>query len=252
MVRTRPTKSNLSTCWLWLPTGRKKCLTYNQTCHNCGKIGHFSRVCRQKIPAAGNKGWPRLKQTHNHTKWSATHSALQHEKKIDNSGPNRWPQVMGKPISTSSQSGAVAGPHFVRVLGEHMDNIAHFDVTPRAVNGSTLHPVGKIPNVTLHTHGRTANEDMHIYDSVEGALISWATAQRLGILLSQTSGTSQTRNTRNPRVITVDHIMYVRVSHSIWGPGPHNAWREISHLCNYRYSTILWNYPTYHSLCIQG
>ncbi len=36
-----------------------------------------------------------------------------------------------------------AGPDFVKSLGEHMDNLAKSDVTPRAVNGSILHPLGK-------------------------------------------------------------------------------------------------------------
>ena len=34
-----------------------------------------------------------------------------------------------------------AGHQFVKVVGEHMDNLAHSDVAPRAVNGATLHPV---------------------------------------------------------------------------------------------------------------
>ena len=53
-----------------------------------------------------------------------------------------------------------AGTQFVKALGEHLDNLAHSDVVPRAVNGATLHPVGKIPNVMFHTHGKIVTEDM--------------------------------------------------------------------------------------------
>ena len=88
-------------------------------------------------------------------------------------------------ITILPDSGAdicAAGPQFVKALGEHMDNLAHSDVVPRTVNGSTLRLIGKIPDVSFHTHGRTTQEDVHIYDLVASAIISWATAQRLGIL----------------------------------------------------------------------
>ena len=85
---------------------------------------------------------------------------------------------MAKPTSLSFGADiCAAGPQFVHALGEHMDNLAHSDIVPRAVNGTTLHPIGKIPDITFHTHSRTTQEDVHIYDSVAGAIISWATAQ---------------------------------------------------------------------------
>ena len=28
--------------------GRQNCPAYHQSCHNCGKVGHFSRVCRAR------------------------------------------------------------------------------------------------------------------------------------------------------------------------------------------------------------
>ena len=100
-----------------------------------------------------------------------------------------------------------AGPQFVKALGEHMDNLAD------AVNGSTLHPIGKIPDVSFHTHGRTTQEDVHIYDSVAGAIISLATAQRLGILrrcypqsISDVS-MSNASNGWNPSPDTIAQIM---------------------------------------------
>ena len=60
-----------------------------------------------------------------------------------------------------------------------MDNLAYSNVSPRAVNGSVLDPIGKIPNVAFCTNDKTVHDDVHIYASVTGALISWATAKKL-------------------------------------------------------------------------
>ena len=75
-----------------------------------------------------------------------------------------------------------AGAQLVHALGEHMDNLADCTVTPKAVNGSLLHPAGKIPNVVFELNGRHSSEDVHIYESVSGIIISWLVAQMLGIL----------------------------------------------------------------------
>lgn len=72
-----------------------------------------------------------------------------------------------------------AGPHLVDALGEHIDYLADSTVTPKAVNSSLPHPAGKIPNVTFELNG---SEDVHIYESVSGTIISWSVAQKLGIL----------------------------------------------------------------------
>ena len=81
-------------------------------------------------------------------------------------------------IAILPDSGAdicAAGPEFVKSLGEHIDNLAPSQVVPRAVNGSTLHLVGKIPKVTFHTRDRTVQEDVHIYESVAGAIMIHST-----------------------------------------------------------------------------
>ena len=59
-----------------------------------------------------------------------------------------------------------AGPLLVRTLGKHLDNLAYSDITPRAVNGTTLHPIGNIPKVTFCLQGRKVKKDVHIYPSV--------------------------------------------------------------------------------------
>ena len=63
-----------------------------------------------------------------------------------------------------------------------MDNLAESSVTPKAVNSSILEPVGKISNIAFSTNCRTVHDDVYIYASVTGALISWAIAKELKIL----------------------------------------------------------------------
>ena len=42
------------------PAGRTQCPTYRVSCHNCKKLGHFSRVCRSKPvhPNETKPPWP--------------------------------------------------------------------------------------------------------------------------------------------------------------------------------------------------
>lgn len=55
--QTRPPATRSGTCPgcgnAFHEGGRKKCPAFNQTCRNCGKVGHFARVCSRKRPAAG-------------------------------------------------------------------------------------------------------------------------------------------------------------------------------------------------------
>jgi hypothetical protein len=90
-----------------------------------------------------------------------------------------------KSLDILPDSGAnisTAGPQFVQALRERMDNLVHSNVSPKAVNDSILNQVGNIPKVAFCTNGRTVYDDVHIYAPVTGALISWATAKKLGIL----------------------------------------------------------------------
>ena len=115
-----------------------------------------------------------------------------------------------------------AGPQFVHSLGENMDNLAHSQVSPRA---SILDPVGMIPNVSFCTNGKTIQDNVHIYASVTGALISWRTAQKLGILPSCYPSPIGQINTCHGPLPSTEQLM------SEFHPYlTHHAWREISHL----------------------
>lgn len=75
-----------------------------------------------------------------------------------------------------------AGPDLVHALNESMNNLADSNVTPKAVNGSLPHPVGKLPGVEFRINDQVAQADVHIYQSVSGTIVSWAIAKTLGIL----------------------------------------------------------------------
>ena len=173
--------------------GRKKCPAHGQVCRNCGKIGHFSRVCRQRTLAT--KGKPKVSTSQMNTLSTnpPTELPLVQLTHVERGSINPAPTVKMQVTTSNGQadirilpdSGAdicAAGPTFVQALGEHMNNLAHSDVAPKAVNGSTLRPLGKIPNVVFQVSGKTTREDVHIYNSISGALISWAAAKTLGIL----------------------------------------------------------------------
>ena len=173
--------------------GRKNCPAYGQPCHNCGKVGHFSRICRQRPSTARGKQKTTASGSRVNTLSTNTGLPSVQLSRVTKSPITPAPTVKMLVTTCNGQahleilpdSGAdvcAAGPSFVQALGEHMDNLINSDITPRAVNGSILHPLRKIPNVSFQVDGKTTHEDVHIYESVNGALISWNAAQKLSIL----------------------------------------------------------------------
>ena len=128
----------------------ESCLQPNR--RSCGRLGHFARVCLWKHSAAGQYRKPATPhtQTLNTNELPVQLSELAH-------GPATPAPTVIMQLSTRHgqasldilpDSGAeisAAGPQFVKALGEYMDNLAPSNIRPRAVNGSILHPVGKLP-----------------------------------------------------------------------------------------------------------
>ena len=76
---------------------------------------------------------------------------------------------------------SVAGELLLSFLREHPDNLLPSNITPSAVNGTRMRPIGRVP-VTLSLDGREFVEDFHIYPQVSRVLLSWKAAKGLGIL----------------------------------------------------------------------
>ena len=73
-----------------------------------------------------------------------------------------------------------AGKEVLQHLNEQA-NCPPSGVTLKAVNGTKLYPLGKIP-VHLQLGCHEYDDELHIYPNISGALLSWKTCKGLGIL----------------------------------------------------------------------
>ena len=193
--------------------GRSQCPAFAQNCSYCHKVGHFAKVCRGKS----------LRQTASNTPSQASANAIWVQHQLDNhiqlynvtedkseaaptiriniSSSSGTKQVEVLPDSVADIS--AAGQGILRILGQHVNNLLPSSINPRAVNGSCMTPIGKVP-VRLQLEGRSYDDDLHIYPGVTGALISWKAAKGLGILPAHYPQPEQEiqGGTRQPKVQT--------------------------------------------------
>jgi len=109
-----------------------------------------------------------------------------------------------KAVEVLPDSGAdisAAGQETLGILGQHVNNLLPSQISPRAVNGTYMKPLGKVP-VTIRLEGRQYKDDLHIYSGVSGALISWKAAKELGILPAHYPNPERkmNNNTLNPEI----------------------------------------------------
>ena len=90
-------------------------------------------------------------------------------------------------VTALPDSGAdisIAGRSLLHQLNEHPHNLIQSSMVPRAVNGSTMQPLGKLL-VHVMLGNRQINEEFHSYPEVSGVLLSWKVAKCLSILPAQ-------------------------------------------------------------------
>ena len=172
--------------------GRQQCPAYNVTCRQCKKIGHFTRVCRGWRPPPPFSNPPqnpptlpgaRVVSTTPHVAIAKLLPPLSFEPAptigVHMSSLNGQATIQALPDSGADI--CVAGTAFLQQLREHPDNLLPSVITPRAINGTTMSPIGKLP-ITLSIGERAYTDDFHIYPSVTGTLLSWKAAKGLTIL----------------------------------------------------------------------
>lgn len=184
--------------------GRQQCPAANLTCHFCHKIGHLAKVCRGRanptrpppyaaralyVESPPEEYEPEVNAS---SVYSKGFEPRINASRVCRKGFEPAPRIdvnisclNGQAsVSVLPDSGAdisVAGMSLLHNLSEHPDNLLPSSITSRAVNGSVMRPIGKLP-VTLSLGPKTCTEDFHIYPDVNGSLISWRAARTLSIL----------------------------------------------------------------------
>jgi len=57
-------------------------------------------------------------------------------------------------------------------LDHHPDNLIPSTFMPKAVNGNSMTPIGRVPT-TIHLQGKQYTDDLHIIPGIKGAIILW-------------------------------------------------------------------------------
>ena len=167
--------------------GRARCPTFGLPCNNCGKLGHFAKVCCSRHSLPESK--PTL-TTSTNTLSTNKDLLLSNISNVAASDPA--PKITinittlngSTSISVLPDSGAdvsAAGKAIHHHLNEHVDNLLPSHIVPKAANGTAMHPIGKLP-VNLKLGNREFADELHIYPDVCGILISWKACKSLGIL----------------------------------------------------------------------
>ena len=186
----------MSRMWVQHMGGRARCPAYDKACPSCHKVGHFARVCRSKQqphqqPLTNDNPQP----TANAIRLQSPQDDHIQLYGIAGSKAEPAPTITVQmtsasrtmPVTVLPDSGAdisAAGQALTGILGLHVDNLTPSEISPRAVNGACMKPLGKIPvtQSAYNVQGRNYKDDVHIFAGVSGVLISWKAARELGIL----------------------------------------------------------------------
>ena len=170
------------------PGGRTQCPAYGVACHNCKKIGHFAKVCRSrptptlepnKAVASVSVNTPTVPRMMLSNIHHVTSTGPAPTITVNITSPNGSASIQVLPDSGADIS--AAGKAILNHLNEKISNLLPSKIIPKAVNGTTMHPLGKL-SVTFKLKNREYTDDLHIYPSVLGTLMSWKACKGIGIL----------------------------------------------------------------------
>ena len=194
-ARNPPTRRSCPGCGgNFHPSGRKQCPAYNITCHNCKQIGHLAKVCRSRPPVAPSLA-PKSTQPSTNallvpdlmatklapTGISESDGEIEHAPTIKVHIASLNGMALLDLLPDSGADISVAGIGTLSRLNELQDNLLPSKLTPQAVNGTSMQPIGKLP-VTLSLEGVSHKEEFHIYPQVAGTILSWKASKGLHIL----------------------------------------------------------------------
>ena len=196
----KPRKSCMGCGFPQHPGGRQQCPAYSRICHFSGKPGHLAKVCKSWLASNSYPHSARFvhiealeEDPYPHSAMSVHVEPLTHQvntsSAVGGAGFDPAPSIDVAMSSLNGQaavrvlldSGAdvsVVGELLLNFLREHPDNLLPSSITPSAVNGTRMRPIGRIP-VTLSLDGREFVEDFHIYPQVSRVLLSWKAAKGL-------------------------------------------------------------------------
>ena len=197
------------------PGGRRQCPAYTLTCHQCKQVGHLAKVCRGQRstqptkltqPSTNVISVPDIKTTN--LSPTRADKSVEHAPTISIHVTSLNGSADMSILPDSGADISVAGTSTLTQLREHHDNLLPSSLTPHAVNGTSMQPIGMLP-VTLHLEGISYEEDLHVYPQVKGTILSWKAAKGLNILpQSYPYPVSRiTVKSLNSKIPTADEIM---------------------------------------------
>ena len=175
--------------------GRAQCPAFKQTCRFCLKVGHFARACHSRQPP----------QKHPRQKYPAAKAITAEEDEVDQETTSMTvlsvkqvatidpaPTIM---VEVSTIHGSVctailpdsgadisaAGENILPPLNEYKENLLPSEFRPRVANGQRMCPIGKMC-VHFQLAGKEHKEDMYIFPTLDGVIMSWKAAKALNVM----------------------------------------------------------------------
>ena len=157
-------------------------IVYIITCHHCKKLvisQGYAEDSDQSSPFQTRHRFlpPLARQEHKLSPRLPLHGNCQTSlPTLLRTSPHNWsprviPKQTGNALPDSGADICVTGIAFLQQLHEHSDNLIPSVVTPRAVNRTTMSPIGKLP-LTVSLGARACTDDFYIYPNVTGTLLS--------------------------------------------------------------------------------
>lgn len=157
-----------------------RCPAEGRTCHQCGKVGHFKKVCTTNVSESYTRK-PRVGRI------SLQRVELLEDEKIvlqTTVGRRTTPTFLSWLPDTGSDVNAI-GPRQLEQLCIKPDELDNDPSVVTIANGQSLTNLGKLTVKLESEDGRSCCTVMHVYEGISTPLLSRSTLKELGILPQQ-------------------------------------------------------------------